>query len=84
MNEKELNAICEYIKKNPGCVIEYYNQQNFIIYKNSKKKFIEDHSFGWDLDIDDNGLYYIPNIALIFHTCVKKGIDISKIQLRSC
>ncbi len=80
---KELNKVAKYIKENPDCIIEYTNQGQFIIYKKSKKKFIEKNSFGWDWDVLDEGEGYIPNIALIFHYCSKKGIDISKIQIKS-
>ena len=80
---KPVKQIADYIKENPNCIIEYTDNQNFIIYIKSKAKFIQKEGFGWDWDINDCGEGYIPNIALIFHYCAKKDIDISKIKLKS-
>lgn len=81
---KAIKMISDYIRENPDCIIEYCDSKNFIMYSKNKKKHIERDGFGWDWDINDDGEDYIPNIALIFHECAKKGIDISKVKIISC
>jgi hydroxymethylpyrimidine pyrophosphatase-like HAD family hydrolase len=90
MNKKEINEICNYIKENPKCIIEYCDNNNWIIFKtnshyNSCKKYILSEAQRYDYDCYDNyGSDYIPFIALIFLECAKKKIDISQIKIKSC
>lgn len=79
MDKKILRELSNYIKKNPNCIIVYCDFCNFVLFRD--KLHAEDNLFDWD--IRDEGEDYIPNIALIFLECAKRGIDISKITLTS-
>lgn len=81
---KVIKEICAYIKDNPDCIIEYCDNKNFTIYKKSKQKFIQKNDWGWDWYCNDESESYINNLSLIFLECAKKGIDISKIKIKSC
>ena len=82
----EIENICNYIKQNPKCIIEYYDRDRWMIFKDIKTygkvgKVIEDC---WDRDVCDETDGYIPFIALVFLECAKKRIDILKIKIKSC
>lgn len=36
-----MNRICNYIKENPDCIIEYCDQNNFLIYKKEHIKILK-------------------------------------------
>ena len=89
MNKKEINDICNYIKENPKCIIDYCDCSNFVIYKTnahyvSRNRELGMCAVGFDYDVIDEGESYIPNIALILQACAKKGIDITQLKIKSC
>ena len=89
MSKKELKEICNYIKDNPKCIILYCDKSNFVIYKSnahyvSRHKELSGDSVWYDYNIVDLSEDYIPFITTILLDCVKKGIDISGIKIKSC
>ena len=89
MDRKTINKICNYIKENPDCIIEYCDYCDILIYKKKDERTLKNGTLNdihdyWD--IDDSFPYrdgYISNMIIVLHTCAKKGIDISKIKIKS-
>lgn len=79
MDKKTLKKLSNYIKRYQTCIISYCDNKNFVIFRN--EKYEKMNLYDWD--VNDDGECYIPNIVMIFLECAKRGIDISKVTIKS-